>query len=206
MTDMKLKYFFCLGCFCFISLTTFAQKIGKEEERALNAELRDLQKNPGKYQQLKTYDKELLDMIKSKQAQKNQLNYQKTTLSQQLAERETALVKLNRELANTNTNNPSTPRKLTSGNDGKTHEVVFRVQVGAYRNPKLARILNKNVNFSVEEGENGAKKYMLGNFNSYKEAKRFSEKLVNRGAQAYVVGYLDGQRVVNLKQMPQEYL
>jgi hypothetical protein len=66
--------------------------------------------------------------------------------------------------------------------------------------------LSKNVNFSVEEGENGAKKYMLGNFNSYKEAKRFSEKLVNRGAQAYVVGYLDGQRVVNLKQMPQEYL
>jgi seryl-tRNA synthetase len=206
MTDMKLKYILSIACLCCLSLATFAQKSSKEEERALKNELRDLQRNLEKYQQMKTDDKELSDMIKNKQAQKNQLNYQKSTLSQQLAERETAVAKLNRELANANTTNTNIPRKLTSGNDGKIHEVVYRVQVGAYRNPKLARMLNKNVNFSIEEGENGAKKYMVGNFNNYKEAKRFCEKLVNRGAQAYVVGYLDGQRVVNLKQMPQEYL
>ncbi|MCU0445659.1 MAG: SPOR domain-containing protein [Microscillaceae bacterium] len=201
---MKLKCYFWLGVIGLMSMPALAQqKMDKEEERALKAELKDARRNLEKFNQMKNDDKELSDMIKTRQAQKNQLTYQANMLKQQLAERETALVKLNREASNPN---PATGRKLTSGNDGKAHEVVFRVQVGAYRNPKLARMLNKNVNFSIEEGENGAKKYMVGNFNSYKEAKSFCEKLVNRGAQAYVVGYLDGQRVVNLKQMPSEYL
>jgi TolA-binding protein len=176
-----------------------AQELSKAEKKALKNEIRNSRRNLDDFAQMKAEDEELSRMIKSRQAQLSQLNFEMNGLQTQINERDGMIAKIQQDMKNTG-------RKLTAGNDGKLREVHFRVQIGAYRNAKLSRFLQKNANFMVEEDENGVKKYMMGNFNSYNEARNWCEKLVNKGASAYVVGYMNGERVQNLKLMPAEYL
>ncbi len=77
----------------------------------------------------------------------------------------------------------------------------FSVQVGAYRSKDLAQYIENNPNFGIETDEKGYKKYMLGFFTSYWEAKSFSKYLNQIGAQTYVVGFYNGKRIPDLKDM-----
>jgi SMC interacting uncharacterized protein involved in chromosome segregation len=175
-----------------------AQKLPKEEIRALKNELRGLEKNPEKYRQLKQQALELDNQIKDKQASQASQSVQMNELQKQLDQRELQINSLKADMGKLG-------KKLASSQDVTAKEVVFRVQVGAYRNARIAKILRQNSNFTVETDAEGVKKYLVGKFNSYWEAKKLSDNLSNKGAQAYVVGYIDGQRIPNLKQMPQEY-
>lgn len=77
----------------------------------------------------------------------------------------------------------------------------FSVQIGAYKSKDLTQYMESNPNFGIETDENGYKKYLLGFFTSYWEAKKFSEYLNKLGAQTYVVGFYNGKRVPDLKDM-----
>ena len=82
--------------------------------------------------------------------------------------------------------------KYNSVNDG----VVFKVQVGAFRNKDLAKYLDNNPNFSGDTDEDGARKYTLGYFKNYWEADNFKKYLREMGvADAWLVSYKDGKRV-----------
>jgi predicted RNase H-like nuclease (RuvC/YqgF family) len=195
-----MKRFVVLVVLLFIgfSLSTFAQKLSREEERALKNELRDLAKNPEKYRNLKQQDTELTNQIRLKQDRLTAQNNQMAEVKKQVEDREYKINALKVEMG-------TLGKRLTAGTDSIAQTVVFKVQLGAYRNPKLSRYLRQNHHFTVEDSEEGIKRYVVGKFNSYWEAKKLSEHFSHRGAQAYVVGYINGVRVPNLKQMPQEY-
>lgn len=181
-----------------ISCFAFAQKLTKEEERALKNELKKLSVEQWKSQ--KDEEKLLSEQVKNKNQQFKLKDNELNDLNTQVQLKETRMEQLNSELS-------TLSRKLMSGNDVVTSEgAFFRVQIGAYQNKKIAKFLKKYNNFEIEEGENGMKRYLVGSFKSYWEAKNLSEKLTDRGAQAFVVGYLDGARVPNLKQMPEKYI
>ncbi len=74
--------------------------------------------------------------------------------------------------------------------------VVFRVQIGAFRNKDLSKYFDNNPNFSGEKDEDGVQKITLGRFKDYWEADTFKKYLREMGVNdAWIVPYKDGKRV-----------
>ncbi|MDZ7604806.1 MAG: Ezrin/radixin/moesin family protein [Cyclobacteriaceae bacterium] len=74
--------------------------------------------------------------------------------------------------------------------------VVFKVQIGAFRNKDLSKYFDNNPNFSGEKDEDGVQKITLGRFKDYWEADTFKKYLREMGVNdAWIVPYKDGKRV-----------
>lgn len=74
--------------------------------------------------------------------------------------------------------------------------VVFKVQIGAFRNKDLSKYFDNNPNFSGEKDEDGVQKITLGRFKDYWEADTFKKYLREMGVNdAWIVPYKDGTRV-----------
>lgn len=197
----------------FFSSSLKAQ-MSKAEERQLLEELKALQKDPYQLKQMKREYDDLENNILQKEKFLESQNAINETLLDQLGRKDSAIFSL-RNLVIQMEN-----RTLTSGPDSATGssgiditrptlenaKAYFRVQIGAYRNRKLAKSLKANYKFITEQGNDGLKKYLIGDFRSYDEAKKLTQYLTRKGAQAFVVGYLDNKRLNTLRLMPKEYL
>lgn len=74
--------------------------------------------------------------------------------------------------------------------------LVFKVQIGSFRNKDLTKYFNNTKNFSGDVDADGAKKYTLGEFTEYWEADNFKKYLREMGVKdAWVVSYKDGNRI-----------
>ena len=74
--------------------------------------------------------------------------------------------------------------------------VVYKVQIGAFKNKDLSKYFSNNKNFSGEVDADGTKKYTLGSFPTYWEADNFKKYLREMGvSDAWVVAYKDGKRI-----------
>jgi cell division septation protein DedD len=74
--------------------------------------------------------------------------------------------------------------------------VVFRVQVGAFKNKDLSNYFQNNDNFGGETDENGVQKITIGVFRDYWEADVFKKHLRQIGVKdAWIVPFKDGTRV-----------
>ncbi|MDH5368145.1 MAG: Ezrin/radixin/moesin family protein [Cyclobacteriaceae bacterium] len=74
--------------------------------------------------------------------------------------------------------------------------VVFKVQIGAFRNKDLSKYFENHENFSGETDEDGTQKITLSQFTDYWEADTFKKYLREMGVKdAWIVPYRDGVRV-----------
>jgi hypothetical protein len=74
--------------------------------------------------------------------------------------------------------------------------VVFKVQIGAFRNKDLSKYFDNNENFGGENQDDGVQKITLGLFRDYWEADTFKKYLREMGVNdAWIVPYKDGIRV-----------
>jgi outer membrane murein-binding lipoprotein Lpp len=74
--------------------------------------------------------------------------------------------------------------------------VVFKVQIGAFRNKDLSKYFENNPNFGGETDDDGVQKITLGRFRDYWEADTFKKYLREMGVNdAWIVPYKDGTRV-----------
>jgi hypothetical protein len=74
--------------------------------------------------------------------------------------------------------------------------VVFKVQIGAFRNKDLSKYFENNPNFGGENDDDGMQKITLGRFRDYWEADTFKKYLREMGVNdAWIVPYKDGARV-----------
>lgn len=77
--------------------------------------------------------------------------------------------------------------------------VIFKVQVGAFKNFDITKYFDRHQNFSGEVDSDGTMKYTLGSFSEYWEADKFKKYMREMGVKgAWIVSYKDGQRV-NIK-------
>lgn len=75
--------------------------------------------------------------------------------------------------------------------------VIFKVQIGAYREISLSE--DNSSNFNAEKGD--LNKYTIGVFKDYWEADTFKKYIREMGVKdAWIVSYKDGQRV-NIKEV-----
>lgn len=87
-----------------------------------------------------------------------------------------------------------------NGNNTEDYEtgVVFRVQIGAFRNKDLSKYFDNNPNFGGEAGKdsNEPQRLTIGIFRDYWEADTFKKYLREMGVKdAWIVPYKDGKRV-----------
>jgi hypothetical protein len=179
---------------------SFAQKMTKEEK----AEAKEWAK---KMKNLKPLDyKHLIE-------EKEQLSQQATEASQNLnqctssqAAKDEEIIKLRAELDSVKTVAPVAAAVSSTSKGGKKGAssspstakagVVYKVQIGAFRNKDLTKYFNNNKNFSGDVDPDGAKKYTLGEFVEYWEADNFKKYLREMGVKdAWIVAYKDGNRV-----------
>lgn len=74
--------------------------------------------------------------------------------------------------------------------------VVFKVQIGAFKNKDLQKYLDNHKNFSGDVDSDGTRKYTLGEFADYWEADRFKKYLREMGVKdAWIVSYRNGERI-----------
>jgi hypothetical protein len=74
--------------------------------------------------------------------------------------------------------------------------IVFKVQIGAFKNKDLAKYFDNNPNFGGEVKEGEPQKVTIGIFRDYWEADTFKKYMREMGVKdAWIVPYKDGQRV-----------
>lgn len=84
-------------------------------------------------------------------------------------------------------------KNVTAGGDDYTQGIVYKVQIGAFRNKDLSQFQEKG-NFWTED-EDGIKKYTIGFFRDYWEADTFKKYLREMGVKdAWIVAYENNSR------------
>ncbi|MCU0445675.1 MAG: hypothetical protein MUE85_12245 [Microscillaceae bacterium] len=197
MKKILTKTALILGLITLLIEATWAQ-LSKEEEAKLRKELKSL-----KIEQLKQLRNQQFDLdeqastrnaqIVQKRADVNNAQKDLQKKDEGIEYLEEQLRKLKGQVGEVNAT------KQGRGN----HECAFSVQIGAYKNRDLTQYMEKHPNFGVETDESGYKKYLMGYFTSYWEAKSLSKHLDKAGAQTYVVGFYKGKRIPDLKDMTQ---
>lgn len=146
-----------------------------EEKEALDSQISSL--------------KSEVNSLQSKLSEKNQevsqLQSQVKDAQNQLDESKASLTKLQNDDS----------MDISGQNTRVAKGVVFKVQIGAFRNKELSKYFGQNGSFDGEV-DNSMERYTLGTFPDYWEADKFKKYLREMGVKdAWVVAYKDGIRV-----------
>ncbi len=185
--------FFCLALI-MASTQSFAQ-LSKKEKKEWKKKAKEYAKNPSNLKQL-TEDKQTADNSVASLNQKvSQLQSSMSDKDAKIANLEDQLSQLRGQLSAANAEltalkeNPSNSMDFSKG-------IVFKVQIGAFKNKNLAKYFDNNPNFGGEAKDNEPQKLTIGIFRDYWEADTFKKYMREMGVKdAWIVPYQDGQRV-----------
>jgi vacuolar-type H+-ATPase subunit I/STV1 len=190
----KIALLFCLALL-FAGTQTFAQ-LSKQEKKEWKKKAKELAKNPANLKQL-TEDKQAADN------QVSTLNNQVKQLQTSVSDKDARIAQLEEELSQSRTQLNSARAEIAqlketpviAPND-YSKGVVFKVQIGAFKNKDLAKYFENNENFGGEKAEDGTQRYTIGVFRDYWEADTFKKYMREMGVKdAWIVPFKDGQRV-----------
>lgn len=190
----RLILFFCLALF-FSTTGTFAQ-LTKQEKKEWKKKAKEFSKNPANLKQL-TEEKQVAD------GQVTELNQKLTQLQSSVSDKDAKIAELEDQLSQTRTQLTTTSAELAQLKESPVANpmdfskgVVFKVQIGAFKNKDLAKYFENNPNFGGEVKEGEPQKVTIGIFRDYWEADTFKKYMREMGVKdAWIVPYRDGQRV-----------
>jgi hypothetical protein len=185
--------FFCLALIA-ASTQSFAQ-LSKKEKKEWKKKAKQFAKEPENLKQL-TEDKQAADASVASLNQK--VSQMQSTISDKdakIAQLEDELSQMRGQLTSANAElaqlkeNPANSMDFSKG-------VVFKVQIGAFKNKDLAKYFENNPNFGGEAKDGEPQKLTIGIFRDYWEADTFKKYMREMGVKdAWIVPYKDGQRV-----------
>jgi len=179
--------------------TSYAQ-LSKQEKKEWKKKAKAYVKAPETLKNLIDENQSLNGQVSNMQADNSNLQSRLSDKDAKIAEMEDDMTKLRsdlgsakkevREMMAAATADPS------SGRSTSMKGVVFKVQIGAFKNKDLSKYFENNENFSGETDEDGTQKVTLGQFADYWEADTFKKYLREMGVKdAWIVPYRDGTRV-----------
>lgn len=188
----QLILLFCLALI-FASTEGYSQ-LSKKEKKEWKKKAKEYARNPANLKQLEE-DKQTADSQVSSLTQRvNQLQSTMSSKDSRIAELEDQLAQTQNQLSAARaeltqmSQNPN-PMDFSKG-------IVFKVQIGAFRNKDLSKYFQNNPNFGGELGQDGAQRYTIGIFRDYWEADTFKKYMREMGVKdAWIVPYRDGNRV-----------
>ncbi len=192
----KLLSVIAIIAFAFCALDANAQ-MSKQEKKQWKKRIKAL--SPEQYKTLLEQNKTLGSQVSSLQSELDGVDDKIAEKDNQIATYQEQISDLRSQLsaakqaAEANQNNAGS--NSGSGIDENVG-VVFKVQIGAFKNKDLTKFLKVGKNFTGEVDENGLKRYSLGVFKDYWEADTFKKYLREMGVKdAWIVSYKDGKRV-----------
>ena len=179
---------------CFGVAFNAAAQMDKAEAKEWKKRIKKL--DPEQYKQLLDENKSLKGQVTSLKTELGNIDDRLAEKDQQILTYQSQVGDLREELSRLQSQQQ--PQNVASNNSGGNIDdskgIVFKVQIGAYKQKDLKKYDNTE-NFSVEE-ENGLQKYTIGVFRDYWEADTFKKYLRELGVKdAFLVSFKDGQRV-----------
>ncbi len=186
--------FFFLA-FMTASTQNFAQ-LSKKEKKEWKKKAKQFAKKPENLKQL-TEDKQVADNSVVS------LNQKVTQLQSTISDKDAKIAQLEDELSQLRGQLTSARAELAQLKENPvvnsmdfSKGVVFKVQIGAFKNKNLAKYFENNPNFGGEAKEGEPQRLTIGIFRDYWEADTFKKYMREMGVKdAWIVPYKDGQRV-----------
>ena len=190
----RLTLFFCLAL--IFSSTLVSAQLSKQEKKEWKKKAKQFSKSPESLKQL-TEEKQAAE------TQVSTLNQKVTQMQSQVSEKDAKLVQLEDELTQARGQLTSAKAELAQLKESPvinpmdfSKGIVFKVQIGAFKNKDLAKYFDNNPNFGGEVKEGEPQKVTIGIFRDYWEADTFKKYMREMGVKdAWIVPYKDGQRV-----------
>lgn len=190
----RLIVFFCLALI-FSSSQSFAQ-LSKSEKKEWKKKAKEFSKNPANL-------KQLMDDKEAAEGQLSSLNDRVTQLQSSMSNKDARLAELEDQLSQSRAQLTSTRAELTQlkatpvvNEMDFSQGVVFKVQIGAFKNKDLQKYFDNNPNLGGEVKEGEPQKITLGIFRDYWQADEFKKYMREMGVKdAWIVPFRDGQRV-----------
>ncbi|UII22096.1 SPOR domain-containing protein [Fulvivirga ligni] len=181
-----------------VLVTRSHAQLSKDEAKEWKNKAKEYKKNPAEL-------KQLVEDKQNAEAEVSTLKTEKTSLESRLSDQNAKVSELQDDLSKLRSDLASaraelnaakaSPSSASSAGGKMVDGVVFKVQVGAFRNKDLSKYFDNNENFSGEN-EDGMQKITLGQFRDYWEADTFKKYLREMGVKdAWIVPYKDGTRV-----------
>jgi hypothetical protein len=196
--EMKTRLLVICLALIFSGTNVFAQ-LSKKEKKEWKKKAKEYKKNPSNLKTL-TEDKQVADnTVVDLSGKVRQLEATIGERDARIAELEDQLSRMRGELASCNAQlvklreTPPAPAPMDFSKG-----VVFKVQVGAFKNKDLQKYFDNNPNFGGEAGKEPTdpQKITIGIFRDYWEADTFKKYMREMGVtDAWIVPYRDGVRV-----------
>lgn len=193
---MKTKALFLCLALIFSGMQVFSQ-LSKKEKKEWKKKAKEYAKNPGSL-------KELIETKQVVETDNSALKGQVTTLNTQISDKNAKIAELEDQLAKMRGELTSTKAELAQLKETPaapspmdfSKGVVFKVQIGAFKNKDLSKYFENNPNFGGEATEKGEQRFTIGVFRDYWEADKFKKYMREMGVKdAWIVPFKDGQRV-----------
>ena len=190
----RLILLFCLALI-FSTSHSFAQ-LSKQEKKEWKKKAKEFARNPANLKQL-TEDKEaaegqlssLNDRVAKLQSTMSNKDARIAELEDQLAQARAQVTSARAELAQLKATPVVNEMDFSQG-------VVFKVQIGAFKNKNLQKYFDNNPNLGGEVKDGEPQKITIGIFRDYWEADQFKKYMREMGVKdAWIVPYRDGERV-----------
>ena len=186
----------------FLSVNVSFAQLTKAEKKEWKKKAKQYAKNPAALKQL-VEDNESLNR------QVGSLKGEVSTLESRVSDKDATISDLQSSIQKFRSDLSAERQKVAAMEAEKTAKpaalegsapmidgVVFKVQIGAFRNKDLSKYFENNENFSGETDGDGVQKITLGQFRDYWEADTFKKYLREMGVKdAWIVPYKDGTRV-----------
>lgn len=192
---MKTRVLFLCLALIFSGMQVFAQ-LSKKEKKEWKKKAKEYAKNPANLKQL-TEEKQVADVsvttlkgdVSKLQSSISDKDAKIAELEDQISRMRSELTSAKAELAQLKENPPVNSMDFSKG-------VVFKVQIGAFKNKDLSKYFENNPNFSGEVKEGEPQKVTIGIFRDYWEADTFKKYLREMGVKdAWIVPFRDAVRV-----------
>lgn len=186
---------FLLGSFVLFSGLDASAQMTKKEKKEWKKRAKKL--SPEQYKALLDENSALKDQIRTLQQDANGVDSRIAEKDQQISDYQSQLASLRSELESAKSQASQAARQpvAQAAPTDDQNGVVFKVQIGAFKNKDLSKYLDKGGEFQGEDAD-GLKKYTLGIFRDYWEADTFKKYLREMGVKdAWIVSFRDGQRV-----------
>ncbi len=192
---MKTRVLILCLALIFSGAQVFAQ-LSKKEKKEWKKKAKEYAKNPANLKML-TEEKQVADnSVTSLKGDVSKLQSAVSDKDSKIADLEDEISKMRSELTSTKAQleqlkvaPPVNPMDFSKG-------VVFKVQIGAFKNKDLSKYFENNPNFSGEVKEGEPQKVTIGIFRDYWEADTFKKYLREMGVKdAWIVPYKDSKRV-----------
>ncbi|MEM8567103.1 MAG: Ezrin/radixin/moesin family protein [Bacteroidota bacterium] len=193
----KLTALFAFVLVALLSINSYAQ-LSKAEKKEWKKKAKAYAKNPQELKTLVEDGQAMAGQVNSLKSENTQLQSRMGDKDAKISELQDDLSKLRSDLSSAKSElreAKSTPKPVASTGGPMVDGVVFKVQIGAFRNKDLSKYFENNENFGGEN-EGDTQKITLGQFRDYWEADTFKKYLREMGVKdAWIVSYRDGARV-----------